>query len=92
MNLEDLILTDRLAVENTLMANERTLLSFFRTSVFFLATGISILNIHFLSEIPYLGWFFSLLSPVILFFGLYRFFIVKNHIKRIINEYSQEKK
>jgi len=69
MNIEDLILTDRLAVENTLMANERTLLSFFRTIVFFLATGISILKIHFLVEVTYLGWFFIILSPIL--FRLY---------------------
>ncbi len=89
MNIEDLILTDRLAIENTLMANERTLLSFFRSSVVFLATGISILKIHFLSEITYLGWFFALLSPILLLFGMYRFFVVKKHIKRIINEYEK---
>ncbi len=89
MNIKDLVLADRLAVENTLMANERTLLSFFRSSVFFLATGLSILNIHFLAEVVYLGWFFVIFSPILQLFGVYRFIVVKKHIKQIINEYEK---
>jgi len=91
MLVKDLILADRLAVENTLLANERTLLSFFRSSVFFLATGISILKIHFLSEIPFIGWFFVLLSPILLIIGIYRYYAVKKHIKNIIEQYAQTK-
>ncbi len=88
MEIKDLILADRLAVENSLMANERTLLSFFRTSIVFFATGLSILSIKYLSEISYLGWFFIIISPVLLLTGMYRYGIVKKRIYKIINEYS----
>ncbi len=89
MDLSDLILADRLAVANTLMANERTLLSFFRTSVFFLASGISIIEINFFKEIPYLGWGFVILSPILFLFGLYRFYAVKKYLKKVISEYEK---
>lgn len=55
----------------------------------FLATGISILNIHFLSEIPYLDWFFTILFPILFLFGMNRYFLVKKHIKQIISDYSE---
>ncbi len=50
-NTSELILRDHLAVDRTLLANERTLLSYLRSGVALFIAGISI--IHFSN----LGWF-----------------------------------
>ena len=39
---KDLILREKLAIERTVMANDRTLLSFVRTALYFAIAGISI--------------------------------------------------
>lgn len=39
---KDLILREKLAIERTVMANQRTFLSFIRTSLYFAVAGLSI--------------------------------------------------
>lgn len=84
MKQSELILRDNLAVERTKLAAERTFLAYFRSSVFFLATGISILQIHFFDDIPYMGWGFIVISPFIFAIGFVRVIQVKRTIKSMI--------
>ncbi|MFK5983644.1 MAG: DUF202 domain-containing protein [Flavobacteriaceae bacterium] len=85
--IEDkLKLSDRLAIERTHLANERTFLAFFRSAVFFLGSGISIIHINFFEDIPYLGWGFIMLSPIMFLFGLYRLIRVRKFIKKTIQQ------
>jgi putative membrane protein len=51
---DNLILRDELAIDRTLLANERTLLSYLRFAVALIIAGVSI--IHFSNE----GWFWML--------------------------------
>jgi len=82
----NLNLSDRLAIERTHLANERTFLAFFRSAVFFLGTGISIIHINFFEDIPHLGWGFILLSPLMFLFGLFRLISVRRFIKKTIQK------
>ena len=86
MKEDNLNLSDRLAIERTHLANERTFLAFFRSAVFFLGTGISIIHINFFEDIPYLGWSFITLSPFMFLFGLYRLVSVRKFIKKTIQQ------
>ena len=45
-NQDDLILRDRLAIVRTKLANERTLFSYIRTSLYLLTAGVGILEIE----------------------------------------------
>ena len=83
---DKLKLSDRLAIERTHLANERTFLAFFRSAVFFLGSGISIIHINFFEDIPYLGWGFIALSPIMFLFGLYRLIRVRKFIKKTIQQ------
>ncbi len=84
MKESDLILRDVLAIERTKLASERTFLAYFRSSVFFLATGVSIIHIDFFENVNNLGWFFVGLAPLIFLIGLVRVFQVKRALKRMI--------
>jgi len=86
MEKDKLNLSDRLAIERTNLANERTFLAFFRSAVFFLGTGISIIQINFFNDIPYLGWGFIVISPLMFLFGLYRLVSVRRFIKKTIQK------
>lgn len=67
--LEELSLTDVLAVERTHLAIERTFLSYFRTAVVFASAGFTILKVTSLhTQIMELG--IILLAMLLLFFLL----------------------
>ena len=84
MNEDELILRDRLAVERTKLANERTFLAYFRSSIFFLATGLSIIHINFFQEVNYLGWLFVAISPVVFGVGFVRLITVRKSISKMV--------
>lgn len=55
-NNEKLILRDHLALERTKLANERTLFSYIRTSLYLLTAGIGIFQIENISRLDGLAW------------------------------------
>ncbi len=85
MKANELILRDTLAIERTKLANERTFLAYFRSSIFFLATGLSIIHINFFIEVNYLGWLFVAMSPLVFGIGLYRLITVRRGISRMVD-------
>ena len=78
---KDLILREKLAIERTEMANDRTFLSFVRTSLYFAIAGITVNSLLNLSY----GWFieilFLVLSVVILSVGIVKFYSQKKRLK-----------
>lgn len=81
----ELILRDKLALDRTVLANERTLLSYFRSFVVVLSSGITILKVEFFEEIEYLGIFLVAIAPMLLLIGFARFIYVKKRIKSLYN-------
>lgn len=79
-NNREIILRDHLALERTRLANERTLFSYLRTSLYLLTAGIGILEIRSAWHLRWLGWICLALSVVIVFLGVYRFVVMKRHI------------
>ncbi|WP_051907737.1 DUF202 domain-containing protein [Flavimarina sp. Hel_I_48] len=80
---EDIILRDHLAMERTKLANERTLLSYLRTSLYLILGGIAFLGMQNLEEIKLLGYFSLGLSMVVLIVGIARFYQLKRHLRRM---------
>lgn len=80
--MEPLITRDLLAIERTRLANERTFLSYFRTSVVILSSGFAIMKLDVLEEISDLGIFLLFLGPAILVLGIVRFLYVKKQIRK----------
>jgi len=90
---KDLILRERLAIERTDMAIDRTLLSYIRTSLYFSIAGMTV---NSLLKVSY-GWWleviFWILAIIILITGLFRFYIQKKKLKeskRHIGNYKLE--
>lgn len=89
MNNDDIILRDYLALERTRLANERTLLSFIRTSLYMLLGGIAFLQVHGFDSIKWIGYFSLAISFAIMVIGLLRFYQLKN---RLMKYYSKNYK
>lgn len=80
-NNKALILRDLLALERTKLANERTLFSYIRTSLYLLTAGIGILQIDSISRLDGLAWI-CIVSGILLFFaGFIRFRRMKMYLK-----------
>lgn len=85
-NREDIILRDYLAMERTKLANERTLLSYIRSSLYLLVGGIALIQLQGFERVQYLGYVSLCLTVVFLVVGLYRF--VK--LNRILKNYYRD--
>ncbi|NEW79064.1 MAG: DUF202 domain-containing protein [Gelidibacter sp.] len=82
-NKEKIILRDYLALERTRLANERTLFSYIRTSLYLLLGGIALFQLKGFERIKWLGYVSLGLSIIILIIGIFKF----NHIKYKLKKY-----
>ncbi|WP_116125862.1 DUF202 domain-containing protein [Lewinella sp. IMCC34183] len=83
MTEQDLGLTDRLALDRTHLANQRTLLAFTRTGMYLCFTGIGIFNLIKNPDLFWLGWVaigFGIGAAVI---GLINYLRMKGKITRL---------
>ncbi len=86
---KEIELRDHLALERTKLANERTLFSYTRTSLYLLTGGIGLFEIEAVWHLRWLGWLCLAFSLVIFALGIYRFFLLRAHLKSYVRG-SQE--
>lgn len=78
---KDLILREKLALQRTVMANQTTLLSFIRTSLYFLVAGLSLKSLLKLENSLLFQITFYVVSVSTLVIGVYNYFKQKRLIK-----------
>ena len=88
-NNEKLILRDHLALERTKLANERTLFSYIRTSLYLLTAGIGIFQIENISRLDGLAWVGIICGIFIFILGFVRFMQMRRHLKSYIKTSSK---
>lgn len=82
-NKEDIILRDYLSLERTKLANERTMLAYLRTSLYLLIGGIALLGFKDFKDLHFLGYTALGLSFILLLVGIFRYFQLKRHLRKI---------
>ncbi|MEO6346969.1 MAG: DUF202 domain-containing protein, partial [Aquaticitalea sp.] len=90
---EQVILRDYLAIERTRLANERTLLSYIKSSLYLLLGGITVLQLSNYRNLQYLGISALVFSAIFFLIGIYRFTILKKSLKRLyyMSEHHEDK-
>lgn len=78
---KDLILREKLALQRTVMANQTTLLSFIRTSLYFLVAGLSLKSLLKLENSAWFQITFYAVSFSTMVAGFYNYFKQKQLIK-----------
>lgn len=68
---KDLILREQLALQRTVLANQTTLLSFLKSSMYFLIVGLSIKNVLMIEN--------RLITQIVLFSSAFLLFILWNY-------------
>ncbi|MBB4080127.1 putative membrane protein [Lewinella aquimaris] len=79
----DLGLTDRLALDRTHLANQRTLLAYTRTGIYFAFTGAGVLFILQQPAVNWIGWLAIAIGIVIATIGLINYLRMKRRIGRL---------
>ncbi|WP_369686020.1 DUF202 domain-containing protein [Mariniflexile sp. AS56] len=80
---EQIILRDYLAIERTRLANERTLLSYIRSSLYLLLGGIAFFQLKNFPNFRYLAFVSLFFSALFFVIGIYRFMLLKKSLKRL---------
>ncbi len=78
---KELILRENLAIQRTNMANQTTLLSFIRTSMYFLVAGLSIQNVGHLAHLAWVYLIFYVFSGALLVIGIWNYFRQRQQIR-----------
>lgn len=78
---DDMILRDKLALDRTHLANERTLLSYQRTGLYIIAFATAILKLDYFERMRTIGILSVFLAAFIMLLGVIRFFRAKRRIE-----------
>lgn len=83
---EKLILRDYLAMQRTTLANERTLFSYIRTSLYLVLGGIGLLKLRDFQSLAWLGYVALGISAVLIIYGVVRFLVLKRKLSRFYRD------
>jgi len=89
---EQIILRDYLAIERTRLANERTLLSYIRSSLYLLLGGIAFFQLKGFPNFKYLAMLALMFSIIFFVIGVYRFTLLKKSLKRLYYNFEEQEK
>ncbi len=87
---EEIILRDYLAIERTKLANERTLLSYIRASLYLVIGGIAFLGMKELEEIKHVGFASLGISITMLVIGIIRFYQLNRQLDKLYLPFKGE--
>ena len=88
---KDLILRENLAIERTHLANQTTLLSFLRTSMYFFVAGLTIYQLLDFESKVWVSFSMYTFSVILFVFGIYNFFKQRRWIlqqKKHVGDYK----
>lgn len=91
-NDDHIILRDFLALERTKLANERTLLSYIRASLYLLLGGIALLKLEGFEQIHFLGYISIGLTIIILIIGVFRYHRLKQKLRHYYGDMEAQMK
>lgn len=80
---KDIILRDWLAIDRTVLANERTFLSYIRTSLTLFIGGISFIKFFDISIVKLIGWIFIPIGIIVSIIGIFKYYDIKREMNNL---------
>lgn len=90
--IDEKLIREHLALERTKLANERTLLSYIRSSLYLFIGGLAILQIKEYSHIQWLGYLSLFICIVFISIGIYRYIHLNRKLRKLLQPDEVEKK
>jgi len=88
---DEMILRDYLALDRTVLANERTLLSYLRTFIGTFSAGLAIVKLFDARVIIVVGFIFMAVSPFFIIFGIIRYLTISKKLKTLDKNTNNKK-
>lgn len=82
---QNVILRDYLAIERTRLANERTLLTYIKSSLYLLLSSVALYQLKEYPNFQYLAITALIFSVIFFVIGIYRFTLLKRSLKKLYN-------
>lgn len=79
---EKIIFRDFLSIERTRLANERTFLSYIRTSLYLVIAGFALLQIETLAHLQWIGYLLFAGSAVSLIVGTHKYLYLRKNLAK----------
>lgn len=79
---ENIILRDFLALERTTLANERTLFSYIRTSLYLIIGGIALLQLKEFDNLRWVGYLSFGISIFLIVYGFIRYIALRSKLQK----------
>lgn len=83
---EEIILRDFLSLERTRLANERTFLSYIRTSLYLIVGGFALLQIESLEHFEWAGYLLFAFSAVSLVVGTHKYLYLRKTLVKYYDD------
>lgn len=91
-DLSSLTLRDLLSIERTKMANERTLFSYIRTSLYLITAGIGLTELDQFKHLQTIGYISLGSSGFVWLIGIISYYKVKRRLQKIVDKDTVLKK
>ena len=78
------LIREHLALERTKLANERTLLSYIRASLYLLIGGLALIQLREYEQINWIGYLALLFCVVFIIFGVVRYVMLNRKLDKLL--------
>lgn len=90
-SIDEKFIREHLALERTKLANERTLLSYIRSSLYLFIGGLAILQIKEYSHVQWLGYLSLFICLVFISIGIYRYIHLNRKLRDLLHPDGEAK-
>lgn len=88
--IDEKLLREHLALERTKLANERTLLSYIRASLYLLLGGLALLQIKEYEQVKWIGYLSLFICVAFVLVGFSRYIALERRLHKLLREDQDE--
>lgn len=89
--IDEKFIREHLALERTKLANERTLLSYIRSSLYLFIGGLAILQIKEYEHVQWLGYLSLAICIIFISIGIYRYIHLNRKLRDLLQPDAEDK-
>lgn len=82
--IDEALIREHLALERTKLANERTILSYIRASLYLLIGGLALIQIKEYEHIKWIGYLSLIICVAFITIGIVRYIALDRKLKRLL--------
>lgn len=89
-SIDEKLIREHLALERTKLANERTILSYIRASLYLLIGGLALIQIKEYEHIKWIGYLSLFICVLFITIGIWRYIVLDKKLKKLLQPDEEE--